>query len=78
MTEGRYEILLKKALEEAGPAPWNVHDLDRVRTGLTQEFCSAYRADCDKDAVLDWLNALPPDGVEDLFDRLNADQGEGE
>ncbi len=41
MAEGSYEILVEKALEDAGPAPWNVHDLDRVKTGLTQEFCSS-------------------------------------
>jgi hypothetical protein len=72
MAEGSYEVLVEKALEDAGPAPWNVHDLDRVKTGLTQEFCSAVQADCDRDAILDWLNALPPEAVVDLLDRLNA------
>jgi hypothetical protein len=76
MTEGTYETLIRTALEEAGPAPWNVRDLDRVKGSLSQEFCSALGADCDKDAVLDWLSALPPDGVADLLDRLNTVRGE--
>lgn len=72
MIEGTYEILVRMALEEQGSAPWNMLDLERIKTTLTQEFCSAYSADCDKDAVLDWLNALPPREVADLLERLNV------
>jgi len=72
MTEGKYEFVVRKALEEEGPAPWAVHDLDRVKTVLTQDFCSAVLPDCDRSAVLDWLSALPPEGIEDLLERLNT------
>jgi hypothetical protein len=72
MSEGRYEILVRMALEEQGSGPWNTLDLERIKTTLTQEFCSTYSADCDKDAVLDWLNALPSREVSDLLERLNV------
>ena len=74
MTEGRYELLVRKALEEGGPAPWNFHDLNLAKTVLTQDFCSTVLPDCDKDAVLDWLSALSSQGQEDLLERLNAGQ----
>jgi hypothetical protein len=72
MTEGRYEFLVRKALEDEGSAPWAVHDLDRIKSVLTEDFCSAVLPDCDRNAVLDWLSALPPEGVQDLLERLNA------
>jgi hypothetical protein len=70
--QGKYEMLLEKALDQVGPRPWNKHDLDRVRQTLTEEFCLAFDPGCDKDAVLDWLNALPPEELAGLIDRLNA------
>ena len=72
MARGTYEVLLQRALEQAGPGPWEKHDLDRVKETLTEEFCLAFDPECDEDAVLDWLNALPPQEVADLIDRLNA------
>ena len=72
MTEGSYEFLVRKALEEeGGPAPWSAQDLTRLKAVLTQEFCSSVLPDCDKDAVLDWLSALSPEGLGDLLERLN-------
>ncbi len=78
VARGVYEILLQKALEKAGPGPWAARDLDRAKEALTQEFCLAFDRDCDKDAVLDWLNALPPDEVADLIDRVNVGREEAE
>ena len=72
MARGKYELLLQRALEQAGPGPWDAYDLARVKETLTQEFCSAFNRECDKDAVLDWVNALPAQEVADLIDRLNA------
>lgn len=72
MTYGKYEILLRRALRQASDGPWDKRDLDRVRSTLSMEFCLAFDQECDRDAVLDWLAALPPDEVEDLLDRLNA------
>ena len=71
MAQGKYEVVLQGALEQAGPGPWDEHDLDGVRQTLTDEFCLAFDRECGEGAVLDWLNALPPDDVADLIDRLN-------
>ena len=78
MARGEYEIVLQGALEKMGPGPWRARDLHRARETLTQEFCSAFDRQCDQDAVLDWLSALPPHEVADLLDRLNAGREEAE
>ena len=72
MAQGRYELLLQQALQRNGPGPWDKHDLHRAKETLTQDFCSAFDRECDKDAVLDWLNALPAEEIVDLLHRLNA------
>jgi len=35
MAYGTYEILLQRALKDAGPGPWDERDLDRVRSTLS-------------------------------------------
>jgi len=72
MAYGTYEILLQRALKDAGPGPWDGRDLDRVRSTLSMEFCLAFDPECDRGAVIDRLAGLPPDEVEDLLDRLNG------
>ena len=74
---GRYETLVRKALEKVGRGPWNTHDIDRVRDTLTQDFCLAFDPHCDKHAVLDWLGSLSPTEMTELIDHLNRDQDAG-
>lgn len=72
MTSGRYEILLERALDNNRPRLWSTLGLSRVGETPTDDFCLAFGRDCDRNAALDWLEALPPDSAADLLERLDA------
>ena len=72
MAQGKYELLLRRALEQTREGPWEERDLAALKETITQEFCSLFDPDCDPRAVLDWLNALRPEDVADLMYRLNT------
>lgn len=74
---GKYGFLLHKALEQMGPGPWKVSDLDQAKEVLTEKFCLAFDAECDKDAVVDWLAALPESEKTDLIGSLNIERQAG-
>jgi hypothetical protein len=71
IAQGKYEVLLQAALQRLRPGPWNEHDLARVKDTLNEDFCLAFGPECDKAAVLDWLNSLPPEEISDLLIHLN-------
>ena len=72
MAQGKYELLLRRALEQTTEGPWEERDLTAAKERLTQEFCSLFDPDCDERAVRDWLNALGPEDEADLIYRLNT------
>jgi hypothetical protein len=71
-TLGKYEVVLRTALEQSGPGPWNQRDIRKAKGTLTQGLCVAVDQECDKDAVIDWLATLTGADVRDLVRRLNA------
>ena len=77
IAQGKYEVLVEAALERLHPSPWNEHDLARVKDTLNEDFCLAYGPECDKAAVLDWLNALSAGEISDLLIHLNAGPEDG-
>jgi hypothetical protein len=73
MALGRYEQIVKEALQMMSNGPWNSAHLMRAPDIINDEMCGEYAPDCKSSEVVDWLKALSPQEIDDLLFRLNEE-----